>query len=363
MARIRPIKPLTAPVCPHESGSNILRAFLYARKRWPTTPFRTISALALQAVYDSNRVDGLPRAIFVVSKEVEAPLRGKMHGFIRGRFKQRAKAAFKEALEAFRKDNESRRLLRNLANADFRCDLDICFVLNPDTVKIPFTDLVQAMKTTLLNVDRGLVRNGLKNAQASIPFLPKRRAKPPHVLESLAQEVSSSTLTSPTIEESQSQQPNTNMNANLSGVFKTSVRGHFSEMILLDDGTLIPKDEPPTQSRDEQHDMPISLNFPSLWPAAEEQFANLGLPVEPTIADQTSDTPTLLDAAQPTDAHFEDDEEGFGYLLGEGNEQGSQVRAEHKSSVRSARDHGTPVLLNWPPREPRDDDTRDHTED
>jgi hypothetical protein len=106
VVRIRPIKPLKGPICPYEKGGNILRAFLYARKHWPTTPFRTVSAQALEAVYESNRVDGLPRVLFVVAKQVEAPLRGKMHGVIRRQFRRRGKTAFKFALQSLRKEKK-----------------------------------------------------------------------------------------------------------------------------------------------------------------------------------------------------------------------------------------------------------------
>jgi len=105
-ARVRPIKALEGPVCPYEKGSNILRAFLYARKTWPNKQFRTVSAQAMEAVYESNRVDGLPRVLFAVSRETEAPLRGKMHGVIRRRFRRRAKMAFKMAIQYLRKENK-----------------------------------------------------------------------------------------------------------------------------------------------------------------------------------------------------------------------------------------------------------------
>ncbi len=106
LARIRPIKPLKGPVSPYEKGSNILRGFLYARQKWPNSPFRTVSPQAMEAIYESNRVDGLPRVLFVVSKEVETPLRGKMHGTLRAMFRRRAKVAFKFAIEGLRREDK-----------------------------------------------------------------------------------------------------------------------------------------------------------------------------------------------------------------------------------------------------------------
>lgn len=61
---------------------------------------------ALEAVYDSMRVDALPRVVFAVGKSVEKPLRGELHGYLRGKFKRRAKQAFRVALEEIREKNE-----------------------------------------------------------------------------------------------------------------------------------------------------------------------------------------------------------------------------------------------------------------
>lgn len=105
-ARIRPIKQLKFHPCPHHSGSIILRAFLYAREKWPTVSFRNVVTPSLEAVYESFRRDGLPRVVFVASKEVEQPLRGKLTSVLRHRFKRRAKLAFKMALEGIRREKE-----------------------------------------------------------------------------------------------------------------------------------------------------------------------------------------------------------------------------------------------------------------
>ena len=55
---------------------------------------------------ESYRVDGLPRVVFVVSTEVEKPLRGKMSSVLRHRFKRRMKTAFRMALEEKRKEDK-----------------------------------------------------------------------------------------------------------------------------------------------------------------------------------------------------------------------------------------------------------------
>ena len=49
------------------------------------------------------RVDGLPRVVFTVGKDVEQGLRGKLHGYLRGKFKRRARMAFKISMEEIRK--------------------------------------------------------------------------------------------------------------------------------------------------------------------------------------------------------------------------------------------------------------------
>lgn len=104
--RLRPIKPLVTPSAPPSHGSLILRSFLYARQHWPEQPFRNVAAQALEAVNESYRVDGLPRLVFVVSTEVEKPLRGKMSSVLRHRFKRRMKTAFRMALEEKRKEDK-----------------------------------------------------------------------------------------------------------------------------------------------------------------------------------------------------------------------------------------------------------------
>jgi len=61
---------------------------------------------SLEAVYDSMRIDSLPRVVFAVGKSVEKPLRGTLHGYLRGKFKRRAKQAFRIALEEIRRKNK-----------------------------------------------------------------------------------------------------------------------------------------------------------------------------------------------------------------------------------------------------------------
>jgi hypothetical protein len=101
--RANPIQPLKTRPCPHLAGPRILQAFLWARKRFPGRPVLKGLPWSFQAVYESRRVDGLPRVVFVVSKDISVPLRGKMSGVIRHRAKNRGRTAFKLALEGLRR--------------------------------------------------------------------------------------------------------------------------------------------------------------------------------------------------------------------------------------------------------------------
>jgi hypothetical protein len=105
-AKLQPIQRLTRPAAPYTLGPNILRAFIYARQHYPDIPFRWASAHALQAVYESNRIDGFPRVMFTVSKEVEKLLIGKLHGLLRRRFKTRGRRAFIDALDQLRRERQ-----------------------------------------------------------------------------------------------------------------------------------------------------------------------------------------------------------------------------------------------------------------
>src|SRR5271170_5301478 len=103
--RVKPIPLLIKPPATYASGPVILRAFIHARTRHKRQPFRMMADQSLEAVYDSMRVDSLPRVVFAVGKSVEKPLRGVLHGYLRGKFKRRARQAFRVALEEIRKKN------------------------------------------------------------------------------------------------------------------------------------------------------------------------------------------------------------------------------------------------------------------
>src|SRR5947207_5517456 len=257
-ARIQPIKPLVSPACPHESGTFILRAFLYARRKWPWTSFANVASQAMEAVYESLRVDGLPRVIFGVSKDVERPLRGKLHGFLRHRFKRRGKMAFKYAIEGLRRENTGTLVISRKLIRDFRCDLDIMFLLNKNTVLIPFEELVQAMRTTLVNVNPSIIRDGRLNAKQSKPFLAKRHARPFHVLASLARSMKLHEMTEEELEKvkeevlrNRQKRKEKKVEIDMEKVAGDLVRGRCSDMILLEDGKLVSLDSQEAKDLDE----------------------------------------------------------------------------------------------------------------
>lgn len=113
-AKLQPIQRLTDPAAPYTLGPNMLRAFIYARQRYPDIPVRWASERAIQAVYESNRIDGFPRVMFNISKEVEKLLIGKLHGFIRRRFKMRGRRAFIDALDQLRREREGSFFLKGV---------------------------------------------------------------------------------------------------------------------------------------------------------------------------------------------------------------------------------------------------------
>src|SRR5436190_2036293 len=69
---------------------------------------------------------------------------------------------------------------------EYRCDLDMMFLLSSGTVLLPFKELVDSMRLTLENIYPSIVREGRENARQSRQFLAKRHAKPNHVLQNLA---------------------------------------------------------------------------------------------------------------------------------------------------------------------------------
>ena len=101
VVHVRPIPKLTSHPAPLAEGPIILRAFLWARQNYPTRNFMEVKDIALDAVYQSHRVDGMPRVVFGLMKDVRTVMGTKVRlsGVLRHRFKRRAKQAFREAME------------------------------------------------------------------------------------------------------------------------------------------------------------------------------------------------------------------------------------------------------------------------
>jgi hypothetical protein len=109
VVNVQPIGPLKTPPAPLAKGSNMLRAFLWAREHFPQSNLIEVKEKAVEAVYESHRVDGLPRVIFALAKEVRNPLNIKIQigGILRHRFKRRARRAFRDAIEELRRKDPS----------------------------------------------------------------------------------------------------------------------------------------------------------------------------------------------------------------------------------------------------------------
>jgi hypothetical protein len=107
VVNIRPIAQLTEPPASQARGPHVLRAFLWAREKYPDRNFNDVRDEAMEAVYSSYRVDGLPRIVFGLGKDVRMIVnnRVKVGGVLRHKVKRRAKAAFREALEGERQIN------------------------------------------------------------------------------------------------------------------------------------------------------------------------------------------------------------------------------------------------------------------
>lgn len=107
MVNIKPIVMLTQPIAPLAKGPNILRAFLWAREKYPDRNFGEVKDEAMEAVYSSHRVDGLPRIAWTLGKDVRQIVNGrvKVGGVLRHKVKRRARAAFREAVEGALKED------------------------------------------------------------------------------------------------------------------------------------------------------------------------------------------------------------------------------------------------------------------
>ena len=120
------------------------------------------------------------------------------------------------------------------------------FLLNRNTVLLPFEQLVQAMRTTLVNVNAPIVREGRLNAKQSEPFLAKRHARPYHVLTNLARSMKLHEMTDEELQKlrgevlrDRRERNETEVEIDMEKLAGNLVRGLHSDMILLEDGKLV----------------------------------------------------------------------------------------------------------------------------
>jgi hypothetical protein len=217
-------------------------------------------------------------------------------------------------------------------NVDFRCDLDICIILKKDTIRVSFEELVLAMRRMFLNVYPAVINEGRKNAQYSKKFLVKHHAKPIHVLHSLERSIQMET-----------EQDRLNMAEQIANLEPpaSTVKGRFSDMELLEDGTLVPTSTMiETQKIDGFRRREEGTNaipfvsrvrfspdevFQELEPLSDWNLEELGIP-------------TLTEVSTSSDA------DGFEWLLGN-QETVNELSTLEKTKAQT-------VKLDWPLPDP-----------
>jgi hypothetical protein len=270
--------------------------------------------------------------------------------------------------------------------------LDLLFILNRDTLLVPFVELLNAMRTTLLRVPKSIVNAGRENARRSEPFLVKRDRKPKHVLHHLAQSMGD--LSMPFIDlESLRRETRREVKKRWNQYVKSTVQGRQSIAWLLPDGTL--KRCTPEESKQHQPDFVSDkqrMNFPSppaeqaspilnpqyqqlydYRPSDEESdIASSAVRIASDFFDSSSEL-SLHPSASPTypsDSHLSDErevsasitapakvdlDEGFEYLFG-GKTIVPSVQHPKIENVQETEEPGSrKVILEWPPRVLEDD--------
>ena len=253
---------------------------------------------------------------------------------------------------------------------DFRCDLDIMFLLNRNTVLLPFEQLVQAMRSTLVNVNPSIVKEGRLNAKRSEPFLAKRHARPYHVLINLAR---SMRLHEKTEEELQKlreevlrdrrKRHQEEVEIDMEKLAGNLVRGLHSDMMLLEDGKLVSLNSQEAKDLDEiipkspstDLDAPIQPADRSLRMGnhrnvqrAQSRHAFVSqtrdIPAKPALnplsnwntIDTLTYTPPNVEKPPPVEG-------GFDYLFG------AVAESPRKSTVTKDVEKSD-ISLEWPPR-------------
>ena len=262
VVHVRPIPKLASRPAPLAEGPTILRAFLWARQHYPHLNFMEVKDRALDAVYQSHRVDGLPRVVFGLLKDVRTVVGAKVQlsGVLRHRFKRRARQAFREAMEQIKNKSQSNRPAVTpfshhisvdlvgrgffINELDSRWDVDLLFLMKGNALLLPYQKLVDDMRQVLsIGFHSRIYRSGYEQAQLSTSFLNPEPVHPRHILSLLAEELDVREFNSEEekrslyrrLREEDAQLPRL---TDLNELAKTLVRGVVSEMPVLGDGTM-----------------------------------------------------------------------------------------------------------------------------
>ena len=120
------------------------------------------------------------------------------------------------------------------------------FLLNRNTVLLPFEQLVQAMRSTLVNVNPSIIKEGRLNAKQSESFLAKRHTRPYHVLTNLARSMKLHEKTKEELQKlrmevlrDRQKRKEKEVEIDIEKLAGDLVRGLHSDMILLEDGKVV----------------------------------------------------------------------------------------------------------------------------
>ena len=203
-------------------------------------------------------------------------------------------------------------------------------MLHQDTLRIPFDRLVLAMRMTLLKVNADLLEKGRRNARASLKYLSGRPKHPPHVLESFAKEPA---ILRPS-------QPTAGLPPLSKGGFYdfyvSRVTGREREMILSDDGKLIPVDDENSVSSKRQ-------------PEKGSTKATSDRSVQARSKMERQSSSASQKVKKPKKWIYQD--EDFGYLFG-GEEAVGEIKVKQESDERDTSN----IVLDWSPNQKNTED-------
>ena len=244
------------------------------------------------------------------------------------------------------------------------------FLLNRNTVLLPFEELVQAMRSTLVSVNPSIIKEGQLNAKRSEPFLAKQHARPYHVLTNLARSMKLHEKTEKELQQlrkevlrDRQKRNEEEVEIDIEKLAGDLVRGLHSDMILLEDGKLVSLSSQEAKDLDEiipkslsadldapiqPADRPLRMGNHRIaqWTQSHDPFVSQtrDIPTKPALNPLSNwDTIDTLIYTPPKVEKPPPLEDGFDYLFGH------VAESPRKSTV--AKDIGkSDISLEWPPR-------------